>query len=206
MKEKLFPPNERMPMWLAIAITVVCSIPFGAWLDKFSLPLFVSFTVWGLYFLFGANIQGAVKVIIPCFIAGGFGALLVQMFAMALVKAFGSDFVSSFFNSKLDKADWGIVIAYFIGFCVVVGSMAFVPLFQKGTLPFYTGIALSLGVIFFGQAIGLGSAWLGEPTNTFVLAISSYIHCVVAMILGCGLGWLSVTLNGAKAPAEAPAS
>jgi hypothetical protein len=189
-------------MWLAIAFTVVASIPFGAWLHSFSLPLFVSFAVWGLYFVFGANIQGAVKVIIPCFMAGGFGAMLVQMFAMALVKAFGSSFAASFFPGTLDKGDWGIIIAYFIGFCVVVGSMVFVPLFQQGTLAFYTGIALTLGIIF----LGFGGAWLGNPDNAYAMAFASYIHAVIAMILGCALGWLSVFLNGAKPPAEAPAS
>jgi hypothetical protein len=37
--------RDRVPMWLAVAITVVVSLPFGLWLGDYNLPLWVAFIV-----------------------------------------------------------------------------------------------------------------------------------------------------------------
>lgn len=187
-----------MPMWLAVAITVVVAIPFGAWLGAYSLPLFVSFSVWGLYFVFGAKPAG-LKILIPSYAAGGFGGMLVQMLAEALIRAFGDGspaetWPQAFFDGVWGKPDVGLVIAYFVGFCVVVGVIELAPLFQQGTLAYYSGIALTLGCIF----IGLGGSFIGNSPNLYVSAFGGWIISVLAMLLGSFLGWLSVTLNGVK--------
>ena len=37
--------RDRVPLWLAVSITVVVSLPFGLWLGDYNLPLWVSFIV-----------------------------------------------------------------------------------------------------------------------------------------------------------------
>jgi hypothetical protein len=39
-----------IPLWLAVAITVLVSMPFGLWLGKFNVALWCSFIVWAEYF------------------------------------------------------------------------------------------------------------------------------------------------------------
>ena len=49
--------KDRIPLWLAVAITVVVSLPFGIWLSRWNLPIWVSFIVWAEYFALGAKAQ-----------------------------------------------------------------------------------------------------------------------------------------------------
>ena len=75
--------RNRVPLWLAISITVVVSLPFGLWLGDYNLPLWVSFIVWAEYFVLGAK-PAALKVIIPAFLIGVFGAMCITTATAAL--------------------------------------------------------------------------------------------------------------------------
>jgi len=66
--------RDRVPMWLAVAITVALSLPFGLWLGDYALPLWAAFIVWAEYFVLGARPE-ALRLIIPAFFVGVFGAL-----------------------------------------------------------------------------------------------------------------------------------
>ncbi len=44
---------NRIPLWLAVAVTVVLSLPFGLWLGRFNFTLWCSFVVWAEYLALG---------------------------------------------------------------------------------------------------------------------------------------------------------
>lgn len=75
--------KETIPLWLAVAITVLVSIPFGLWLGKWSFTLWVAFIVWAEYFQYGAK-PSAIKIILPSYTYGavvtGITLFLVQLF------------------------------------------------------------------------------------------------------------------------------
>ena len=183
--------KERMPMWLAVAITVVAILPAGLWLDEFSLPLWIVFAVWAEYFAFGGTLKGA-RTLAPAFLAGAGVALVVQSFAVFLINLFGD-------VQLVVPGDVGIFVAYFIGFCVFVWIMKFFTVLQGGSLAYFQGIALTLGSIFTGQ----GAAWVGHSTNSYVLLIGATIVAVVACFTGILIGWFNLALVGAK---EEPAA
>lgn len=178
--------KERMPLWLAVAITVVIVMPLGLWLDKFSLPLWIVFCVWAEYFAFGGSLKGA-KTLLPAFFAGIVAAGLVQSLATALIGWFG--------NAHLVTAgDLAILVAYFIGFCVVVWAMKFFQTVQNGTLAYFQGIALTLGAIFTAQ----GAAYVGHSTNSYVILVGAMIITLASAFVGCLIGWINIWLNGVK--------
>ena len=49
--------QDTLPLWLAVAITVCVSLPFGIWLGNYNLPIWASFIVWAEYFALGAKPQ-----------------------------------------------------------------------------------------------------------------------------------------------------
>jgi hypothetical protein len=61
--------KETIPLWLAVAITVLVSIPFGLWLGKWNFTLWVGFIVWAEYFQYGAK-PSAIKLILPSYTYG----------------------------------------------------------------------------------------------------------------------------------------
>ena len=68
--------KNTIPLWLAIAITVVVSLPFGIWLDKLNLPLWAAFIVWAEYFALGAK-PSALKTMVPAYTLGVVGGALI---------------------------------------------------------------------------------------------------------------------------------
>jgi hypothetical protein len=192
--------KERMPLWLAVAITVVIALPLGLWLKDFSLPLWIVFAVWAEYFAFGGTLKGA-STLIPAFLSGALVAGLVQSFAVLLIKAFGDTHLVS-------AGDVGFFVSYFIGFCVFVWAMNFFKTLQGGSLAYFQGIALTLGAIFTGQ----GAAYVGHSGNSYVLILGSMIVAVLACFAGVLIGWINIALNGVKeasadaAPANAVAA
>ncbi|MCL1897781.1 MAG: hypothetical protein FWG16_03020 [Micrococcales bacterium] len=185
-------PKERIPMWLAVGITVVVGLPFGLWLAKWGsgpglgLALFVSFTVWAQYFAFGASPKG-IKLIVPAYLGGAVWATLVHMFSVLLQNLTNH---ANLVAPEYFGGDVGLFIGYFLGFCAVIYSMKYVPLFQKATLAYFQGISLTLGCIFTGY----GVAWVGGSGNEYVLVIGGLIASAFAMALGCFLGWFNVML------------
>ncbi len=183
--------KERMPLWLAVAITVVIALPLGLWLKEFSLPLWIVFAVWAEYFAFGGTLKGA-RTLAPAFLTGAAVALMVQAFATLLIDLFGS-------VQLVVPGDVAILVAYFIGFCVFVWWMKFFSVLQGGSLAYFQGIALTLGSIFTGQ----GAAWVGHSTNGYVLLIGATLVAIVSCFAGILIGWINIWLNGVKDVPEA---
>ena len=75
------PTKDTIPLWLAAAITVVVSLPFGLWLGDWNLPLWIAFIVWAEYFALGAKPK-VLTTIIPRSVkvseAPGFGMTIIQ--------------------------------------------------------------------------------------------------------------------------------
>lgn len=179
--------KQRMPMWLAVAITVVLILPAGLWMKGFSLPLWIVFCVWAEYFTFGGTLKGA-RALLPAFLLGTAAALVVHSFAVYLIGVFGD-------TQLVAPGDVAILVAYFIGFCVVVWLMDFVKAVQgPGSLAYFQGIALTLGAIFTGQ----GAAWVGHSTNSYALLVGAAIVAVVSCFAGVLIGWINLALVGAK--------
>lgn len=189
--------KERMPLWLAVAITVVLVMPLGLWLDAYNLPLWIVFCVWAEYFAFGGSLKGA-RTLFPAFLLGVVAAGLVQALATALISWFGDAHL-------VTSGDLAILVAYFVGFCVVVWAMKFVQVVQGGSLAYFQGIALTLGAIFTGQ----GAAYIAHSENSYALIAGSMIIAAVSAFVGCLIGWINIWLNGVKevqAAEETPAA
>jgi hypothetical protein len=178
--------KERMPNWLAVAISVMVSLPFGLWLGEYSIPLWIAFVVWAEYFMFGGNLLG-LRTLIPAFMFGVLIAGLVQSFAMLLTGLFNQAHI-------LANGDLATAVAYFIGFGVAVFLMDYIRVLRDGTLAYFQGIAITLASIFTGQ----GAAYVGHSTNGYVLLIGSVLVAAIACLLGSFIGWLNVTLNQKK--------
>jgi len=180
--------KERMPMWLAVAITVVLVLPAGLWLDEFSLPLWIVFAVWAEYFAFGGTLKGA-RALLPAFVTGAVVALVVHSFAVLLIDLFGD-------VQLVVAGDVAIIVAYFIGFCVFVWMMKFFTALNQGlnSLAYFQGIALTLGAIFTGQ----GAAWVGHSENSYALVLGAAIVAVVSAFVGVLIAWINLALVGAK--------
>ena len=74
--------KNTIPLWLAVAITVVVSLPFGIWLGKLNLPLWAAFIVWAEYFALGAK-PSALKIMVPAYTLGVIGGALICLLYQA---------------------------------------------------------------------------------------------------------------------------
>lgn len=176
--------RDRVPIWLAVAITVVVSLPFGLWLGDYNLPLWVSFIVWAEYFVLGGR-PSALKVIIPAFLIGVIGAAAITTFTVVLEEVLAG-------ASLVADDDIASYIGMFVGFCVFLYLLRYVPmdLFGSASLPHFNGVSMMLGVFFTGAwltAAPEGMSPLLEPTLAAVGA-------ALAGMLGCFLGWFNVTI------------
>ncbi|MCB2176754.1 MAG: hypothetical protein KQH57_13155 [Actinomycetales bacterium] len=189
---------RRMPLWLAVGITVVVALPFGLLLKGFNLVLWIAFTVWGVYLAMGGTPQAA-KRLLPAYAGGAASGALVHMFALAL---------SSWITTPRWTFDNGalivpVTLAYFVGFCVVVWWMRFSELVQTSSLAYFTGIALTLGAVFTGMG---DTGYVGHSPNQYVYVIGALIVSVLSSVLGCAIAALSVWLNGVRQPAPEAAA
>lgn len=183
--------RDRVPIWLAIAITVVVSLPFGLWFGDYNLPLWVSFIVWAEYFVLGAR-PAALKVIIPAFLIGVAGAAGITTFTAVLEEVLGG-------AGLVAEDDAASFIGLFVGFCVFLYLVRYLPMDVLGSasLPFFNGVSMLLGVLFTG-------AWLSAaPADTSPLLEPAVAAVGVALagLLGCFLGWFNVTILF-RVPAE----
>ena len=175
--------KNTIPLWLAVAITVCVSLPFGLWLNNWNLPLWASFIVWAEYFLLGASPQG-LKIMVPSYILGAIGAVLVLIFMVALQKAIPD-------VSLVSATDIAIAIAFFIGFCIVLYAMKWMPVTGgAGTLPFFNGISMGLATFFVGIYFTYG----GMKVDDLLVPIVTGIPAILAGLLGAFLGWFNVTI------------
>ena len=176
--------HDRVPMWLAIAITVVVSLPFGLWLGAYNLPLWVSFIVWAEYFVLGARPE-ALRIIVPAFFMGVLGAFAITT-ANAILDRYVGD------ASLVAAGDIAAFVAFFLGFCVFLYAIRWVPLPLEttGTLPFFNGVSMMLGVYFTDAFLDAAPAGLDPLLEPAVAAVGA----LLAGLLGAFLGWFNVTI------------
>jgi hypothetical protein len=176
--------RERVPLWLAVAITVVVSLPFGLWLGDYNLPLWVSFIVWAEYFVLGGT-PAALRVIVPAYLLGVLVALGVTTFTAALEGALdGAGLVA--------EDDLAAFVGMFVGFCVLLYAVRWVPLplFGSASLPFFNGVSMMLGVLFTSAFISAAPAGIDPLLEPAVAAVGAGL----AGLLGGFLGWFNVTI------------
>ncbi len=174
--------KETIPLWLAVAITVVVSLPFGLFLGKYNLPLWVAFIVWAEYFALGAK-PDALRVIIPAF---SLGAILTAaaMFVTVLL-------------APLLSLNLALAVSLFVGVGFMVYIMRYSDVLGKGSLPYFNGISMLLAVYF--TASYPDAATTAPLVQPWVAAI----WVILADILGSLLGWFNVTITFPR-PVEKP--
>ena len=176
--------RNRVPLWLAISITVVVSLPFGLWLGDYNLPLWVSFIVWAEYFALGAK-PAALKTIIPAFLIGIFGAMCITTATAGLERLLDG-------VGLVAEHDVAAFIGMFVGFCVFLYAVRWVPmqLFTSASLPFFNGVSMMLGVFFTAAFITAAPEGIDPILEPAVAAVGA----ALAGLLGCFLGWFNVTI------------
>jgi hypothetical protein len=176
--------RDRVPMWLAVAITVAVSLPFGLWLGDYDLPLWAAFIVWAEYFVLGAR-PDALRLIIPAFFVGVLGALGITT-ANALLERVLVD------TRLVAEGDVAAFLAFFVGFCVFLYVIRWVPLplSTTATLPFFNGVSLMLGIYFTDAFLDAAPAGIDPVLEPLVAAIGAMLAC----LLGCFLGWFNVVI------------
>ena len=175
--------KNTVPMWLAVAITVVISLPFGLWLKEWSVPLWAAFIVWAEYFVLGGKPAG-LKIMVPSYILGVVGAVLVLIVMVEAQKLLPD-------LQLVSATDVAIGIAFFIGFCVLIYAMKFMPVTGgAGTLPFFNGISMGLATYFCLAYFTYG----GLKVDALLVPIVTGIPAILAGLLGAFLGWFNVTI------------
>ncbi|PUA33870.1 MAG: hypothetical protein B7O98_00145 [Zestosphaera tikiterensis] len=174
---------QRVPFWLAVATTVLISLPFGTLLGKYNLALWVSFIAWAEYFALGAK-PSALKLI---WVPFPLGALTMAIFAT----------INNYF---VVYAGWdpltSVAIWIFIWVAIAVYIMRFHPLLQQGSLPYFNGLSMFLALYFAGVQPGQGAGPLvGNPLiDPWIL----WLWCTLAGIFGGILGLINVALTFPK--------
>ncbi len=179
---------KAIPLWLAVAITVVVSLPFGLWLNEWSLPLWAAFIVWAEYFALGAT-PAALKTMVPAYLLGVVGTTLVLILMIAVQKAIPD-------ISLVSATDVAIAIAFFIGFCLLIYAMKIFPVTQTGSLPFFNGISMTLATYFIAGLgatayVAYGGINLGSD---YLVPVVSAIPAALAGLLGAFLGWFNIVI------------
>jgi hypothetical protein len=185
--------RDRVPMWLAVAITVVVSLPFGLWLGDYALPLWVAFIVWAEYFVLGAR-PAVLRTGLPCYVVGVLGALALTT-ANAILEPWLQEV------RLVDDGDVAAFIAFFVGFCVFLYAIRWVPLplSTTATLPFFNGVSLMLGIYFTDAFLAAAPAGMDPALEPLVAALGAMLAC----LLGCFLGWFNVLILF-RTPSHAP--
>src|SRR6476646_9047624 len=132
---------KAIPLWIAVPITVVVSLPFGLWLGAWSLPLWLAFVVWAEYFTLGAK-PAALKIMIPAFVTGVVGATFTLIVSLVFLNLLGDAHI-------VTPGDLAWFIGLFLAFIPVIYVMKFLPFTQgPGGLPFFNGISMGLATFF----------------------------------------------------------
>lgn len=181
--------KNTIPLWLAVAITVCVSLPFGIWLDKFNLPLWVAFIVWAQYFALGGK-PSALKTIIPAFSIGVIGAALIMTAYMLLTTTLGAGKILSIGEFAITNDNIALFAACFAGFCLLIYAMKWMPVTVTGITPFFNGVSMLLGVFFTGAFLKP----FGADLDPNLLPAAAAVGALVAGLLGAALGWFNVTI------------
>ncbi len=180
--------RNTIPLWLAVAITVCVSLPFGIWLDKYNLPLWAAFIVWAQYFAMGAK-PSALKTVIPAYIIGVIGAALIMTAYSLLSTQAGAGTILSVGDWKLTNDNIALFAACLVGFCILIYAMKFMPVTLAGMTPFFNGISMLLGVYFTGAFL----APFGDIDPNWMPAAAA-VGATLAGLLGGALGWFNVVI------------
>ena len=181
--------RNTIPLWLAVAITVCVSLPFGIWLGNYNLPIWASFIVWAEYFALGAK-PAALRTMVPAFFLGVVAATVIMTAYMLMSKAFGTGTVVTMGEWSMTYDNVALFIACFLGFCVFIYAMKYFPITQTGSLPYFNGISMMLAVFFTGAFTKAFAADI-DPT---LLPIVAGVGALLAGLLGAFLGWFNVVI------------
>ena len=181
--------KNTIPLWLAVAITVCVSLPFGIWLGSWNLPIWASFIVWAEYFAMGAT-PSALKTIVPAYVLGVIVAAIIMTAYMLLAQALGNGTIISVGDWAFTYNNLALFIAAFVGFCVFIYAMKWVPVTQTGTLPFFNGISMGLAVFFTGAFVKPFPADIDPNLLPAIAAVGA----ILAGLLGAFLGWFNVVI------------
>ncbi len=188
--------KNTIPLWLAVAITVVVALPFGIWLGKLNLPLWAAFIVWAEYFALGAKPE-ALKTMAPAYTLGVIGVALIGLLYQAIDKIWSSpsDTLVDFGLQKLTYDNVALYISFFVGFCILIYAMKWFPVTQTGSLPFFNGITMFLACYFTGTFLG----WFKDfNISADMLPYAIVIFCAITAwlggMLGCVLGWFNIVI------------
>jgi hypothetical protein len=190
--------KNTIPMWLAVAITVCVALPFGIWLDKLNLPLWVAFIVWAEYFALGAKPE-ALKIMIPAYTLGVIGVGLIGLLYQAIDKVFGTPtnpVVLDFGLQKLTYDNVALFVSFFVGFCLLIYAMKYIPVVNgAGSLPFFNGITMFLGCYFTGTFLGWFKDFgVGADMLPYAIVIFCAVTAFIGGMLGCLAGWFNVVI------------
>jgi hypothetical protein len=177
--------TERIPIWLAVAITALISVPFGTQLGIYSIPVWASFIAWAEYFAFGAS-PDQLKWIYGLF---PLGALTMGVFGTVnnyFVDVLGVDLVAS-------SAIW-----LFIFVALATYLLTRIPRGMDKSLAYFNGLSIFLALYFAGIPAGPGSA--GGPLVSGDLAwlINPWIRWLwtsLAGVFGGFLGWFNIQIT-----------
>jgi len=173
--------RDTVPLWLAVGITVLVSVPFTLWLGSWNMAVWVSFIVWAEYFALGAK-PAALKTMIPAF---SYSAIMTGLSLAAIP-------FLDFLPSIRTDGDLAVAVALFVGVSFMVWTMKFHPVFQAGSLPFFNGISMVLAVYFT-------SSFPASVTSTdWVMPLWAAVLVILLGIFGGLLGVFNVWLTFPK--------
>lgn len=180
--------KETIPLWLAVAITVLISVPFSLWLGAFNFAVWCSFIVWAEYFALGAK-PAALKTIIPSF---AYSAVLTGLTLAAIP-------LLAFLPSLVTPGDLAVMVALFVGVAFMVYSMRWAKVFEDGSLPFFNGISMVLAIYFTGSYPQIVSG----PLTPLWAAAWAILMAIFGGLLGVFNVWLTFPKK-VESPQPAP--
>jgi len=170
-----------IPLWLAVAITVCVSLPFGIWLNRWNLPIWVSFIVWAEYFALGAKASALAKIV-PAYLSGVAVAAAIMTLYVWFTHLFSTYWVK--------PNDLALGLAAFLGFCIFIYGMKYIPMWGNNTLPFFNGISMGLAVYFTGAFVHA----FPLTASVYALPWIAAVGAALAGLLGAFLGWFNVAI------------
>lgn len=188
--------KNTIPLWLAVAITVVVALPFGIWLGKLNLPLWAAFIVWAEYFALGAK-PDALKTMVPAYTLGVIGVTLIGLLYQAIDKILNNpgNVVLDFGLQKLTNDNVALFVSFFIGFCILIYAMKYMPVTQTGSLPFFNGITMFLACYFTGTFLGWFKDFnISADMLPYAIVIFCGITAFLGGMLGAVLGWFNIAI------------
>lgn len=184
--------TNRIPIWLAVAITAFISVPFGTLLGVYSIPVWASFIAWAEYFTFGAS-SDQLKWIYGLF---PLGALTMALFG--IMNNYFVDVVG--INLLVSSA-----VLLFIMVAAATYLLTLIPKGMDKSLAYFNGLSMFLALYFAGIPGGPGTG--GGPLVSGDLAwlINPWIQWVwisLAGIFGGFLGWFNILITFPKVGGE----